>query len=64
MLEGAGLLLIWQADSSWLVDIGAFLTGGGFSLVFPALGVEAGEAATAADQGSALGTYSAFLDLG
>jgi hypothetical protein len=29
VLEGAGLLLIWQADSSWLVDIGAFLTGGG-----------------------------------
>ena len=64
VLECAGLLLIWQADSSWLVDIGAFLTGGGFSLVFPALGVEAVKRVQQQDQGSALGTYSAFLDLG
>ncbi len=64
VLEGTGLLLIWQADSSWLVDIGAFLTGGGFSLVFPALGVEAVKRVQQQDQGSALGTYSAFLDLG
>lgn len=64
VLECAGLLLIWQADSIWLVDIGAFLTGGGFSLVFPALGVEAVKRVQQKDQGSALGTYSAFLDLG
>lgn len=64
VLECAGLLLIWQADSIWLVDSGAFLTGGGFSLVFPALGVEAVKRVQQQDQGSALGTYSAFLDLG
>jgi predicted MFS family arabinose efflux permease len=64
VLECAGLLLIWQADSVWLVDVGAFLTGGGFSLVFPALGVEAVKRVQQKDQGSALGTYSAFLDLG
>jgi MFS family permease len=64
VLECAGLLLIWQADSVWLVDLGAFLTGGGFSLVFPALGVEAVKRVQQKDQGSALGTYSAFLDLG
>ena len=64
VLECAGLLLIWQADSIWLVDMGAFLTGGGFSLVFPALGVEAVKRVQQQDQGSALGTYSAFLDLG
>lgn len=62
-LECAGLLLIWQADSAWLVDVGAFCTGAGFSLVFPALGVEAVKQVAVPNQGAALGIYSAFLDL-
>ena len=37
MLESLGLIIIWQADSAWLVGAGAFLTGCGFSLVFPDL---------------------------
>ena len=64
LLECLGLIIIWQADSAWLVGAGAFLTGCGFSLVFPALGVEAVKQVGRQDQGSALGTYSAFLDLG
>lgn len=64
LLECVGLIIIWQANSSLLVDAGALLTGCGFSLVFPALGVEAVKQVERQDQGSALGVYSAFLDLG
>ncbi|RWR02141.1 hypothetical protein ED28_10955 [[Pantoea] beijingensis] len=64
LIECAGLLIIWQSGWPWLVDIGAFMTGAGFSLVFPALGVEAVKQVLPQNQGTALGTYSAFLDLG
>jgi predicted MFS family arabinose efflux permease len=64
LLECLGLITIWQADSAMVVGFGAFLTGCGFSLIFPALGVEAVKQVQRQDQGAALGTYSAFLDLG
>ncbi|WP_158783256.1 MFS transporter [Pantoea sp. BAV 3049] len=63
-IECIGLLMIWQGSSSLMVDVGAFLTGSGFSLVFPALGVEAIRQVAPQNQGSALGLYSAFLDFG
>lgn len=62
-IECIGLLIIWSASSAWMAGMGAFLTGSGFSLVFPALGVEAVKQVEEQNQGTALGTYSAFLDL-
>src|SRR5476649_2126886 len=64
VFEIAGLLLIWMGTDPITVQLGAFLTGSGFSLVFPALGVEAVKQVPPQNQGTALGLYSAFLDLG
>lgn len=61
--EAVGLFILWSANSVVLADAGALLTGAGFSLAFPALGVEAVRKVAPQSQGSALGTYSAFLDL-
>ena len=61
--EAAGLFMLWHAETVLWADIGALLTGAGFSLVFPALGVEAVRRVSEQSKGSALGTYSAFLDL-
>jgi len=64
VFEIAGLLMIWMGTDPITVQLGAFLTGSGFSLVFPALGVEAVKQVPPQNQGTALGLYSAFLDLG
>jgi len=46
-----------------MAKMGAFLTGAGFSLVFPAIGVVAVKVVPQQNQGSALATYTAFMDL-
>jgi predicted MFS family arabinose efflux permease len=63
VVEAAGLLLVWGANSPWMAMLGATLTGCGFSLIFPALGVVAVKTMPAEHRGSALATYTLFLDL-
>lgn len=63
LVEAIGLALLWAAPDRLATMAGASLTGFGFSLVFPALGVEAVKLAPAASRGSTIGAYSLFLDL-
>lgn len=62
-VETVGLLLVGFAIDPWMAKAGTFLTGAGFSLVFPALGVVAVKAVPQQNQGSALATYTVFMDL-
>jgi MFS family permease len=62
-LECAGLLMLWLAPEPHIALAGAALTGFGFALVFPALGVEAVGLVPPASRGAALSAYSVFLDL-
>ena len=64
LAEALGLALIWQASSPVLAFGGAALTGLGYSLVFPSLGVEALRVARPEARGQVLGTYLACFDLG
>lgn len=61
--EAAGLALLAWGGTPTAAEAGAGLTGIGFSLVFPALGVEAVSALGPASRGAALGGFSVFLDI-
>ncbi|ROR08679.1 MFS transporter [Erwinia sp. JUb26] len=62
-VEALGLLMVWGSWEPWMAKVGALLTGAGFSLVFPAIGVVAVKVVPPQNQGSALATYTAFMDL-
>ena len=63
VVEASGTALLWQAHSPAMAVAGAALGGFGFSLVFPAIGVEAVERVTENNRGTALGVYTAFSDV-
>lgn len=62
-IEAVGLIVLCLASTAMLAGIGAAIAGLGFSLVFPALGVEAVHRVPAHSSGSALGVYSVFMDV-
>jgi predicted MFS family arabinose efflux permease len=63
-IEAAGLALIWLASSLGVAVAGAVVTGFGYALVYPGLGVEAVRRVPPQSRGLAMGTYTAFFDLG
>ena len=63
LIEATGLAIIWRAPTASVAVIGAVLTGLGYSLIYPAFGLEAVRRAPAGSQGLATGAYTSFLDL-
>ncbi|MGD0893661.1 MAG: MFS transporter [Terracidiphilus sp.] len=62
-VESIGVFAMWCAGSSWLASGAAAVMGFGFSLVFPALGVEAVKRVPEQNRGTALGVFTGFSDV-
>jgi MFS family permease len=63
VVEALGLAMLWLSSDMLLAAAGAAVAGLGFSLVFPALGVEAVNRVPENSRGAAIGVFSAFLDV-
>ncbi|CAB3751271.1 arabinose transporter [Paraburkholderia humisilvae] len=62
-IEAVGQAVLWAAPHESVALAGAFVTGLGCALIFPALGVEALKRVLPANRGSAMGAFVAFLDI-
>ena len=62
-VEAVGQCLLWLAPNVEVAFAGACLTGAGFSLIFPAMGVEATNRVSPEQRGRAVGNFTAFFDL-
>jgi hypothetical protein len=62
-VEATDLPLASLAHGQAIAALGALLTGSGFALVYPALGVEAVRRVLPQSHGLAMGAYIAFLDV-
>lgn len=62
-LQAIGLFIVAFSPGMPLATTGVALSGIGFSLVFPGLGIEAMARAPEEQRGLAMGTYNMFLDL-
>lgn len=63
IVESIGVFLLWRAQSPWMALAAAAVTGFGFALVFPAIGVEAVRRVPQKNRGTALGVYTGFSDV-